>query len=106
MKKTPPRVWHSPLPESLGDVVEEKVSGGRLFKVVLIRTREGLFTVYGYRFDDSDLNEGRSNSVGWFHVSGPSITDSLSRGRELADACLNELAKEERKPEQEAEPYR
>ncbi len=99
MKKTDPRVWHSPLPEALGDVIEEKSSNGRLFKVVVIRTREGRFTVYGYRFDDSDLKEGRSNSVGWFHVSGPSITDSLPRARELADACLIELAKEEKNPE-------
>ena len=95
MKRPPPRVWHNPNPESLGTLAYERVSTRGRHKVLVIQTARGDYTIYGYRYDDSDLLEGRSNSVGWYHVSGPSITDSLDTGKCIADDTLALLEKEE-----------
>ena len=80
--------WHNPAPESLGEVLLElKALDGRN-KAAIIRNAQGNYIVHGYSLDDSDLVAGYDNFVGWVSDSGPSITDSLERAKNLAEEYL------------------
>ena len=83
----PPRVWHQPDPSRLGEVVSEQMAPDDRTKTTIIRTPQGTYTVYLYRYDDSDLKKGFTNSVGWIGEMGPSITDR----REIADRIAGEF---------------
>ena len=57
-------------------------------KTTIIQRRDGKFTVYLYRFDDSDLKEGWTKAVGWIGVMGPSETDTLQIAERIAGEFL------------------
>jgi predicted RNA-binding Zn-ribbon protein involved in translation (DUF1610 family) len=82
--KEEPRVWYNPKPADIGTILSEQTTPDGRAKAVVFRNQQGSFTVYFYRLDDSDLQEGRSNSVGWIHEFGPSLTDSLERAQAIA----------------------
>lgn len=80
--------WYNPKPESIGEVVAQIISPDGQHKSVVIRTKENTFCVYMYERDESDIESGMSDAVGWIAHSGPSITDSIERAQALAAEYL------------------
>lgn len=81
--------WHNPDPTTLGNIESEFLSDSGRNKAVIIKTPTGLLMVHGYILDDTDLNEGLSDSIGWISESGPSFTETISDAEAIAKEYLN-----------------
>jgi len=80
--------WYNPKPEAIGEIVTELGTQDGSHKSIVIRTKEDTFCVYLYERDESDVQAGMSDAIGWVGRTGPSYTDTIEKAKELAAEYL------------------
>jgi hypothetical protein len=70
------------------DIVSEIVSSDALYKVTILRRKDGLYEVEAFRWTREIIPHHSEVSAYWEPVSRPSLTDTLPNAEKLADVEL------------------